>query len=137
YADGQWTLPSNATQPQKDWYADGYSWQTRLWIDDMFMITALQAQAYLATGDEKYIDRTAKEMVLYLDRLQRGNGLFFHAPDAPFFWARGNGWMAVGMAEVLRALPKEARYNVYRERIMTGYQAMMATLLKYQMNDGM
>lgn len=137
YADGQWTLPSNATQSQKDWYADGYSWQTRLWIDDMFMITALQAQAYLATGDEKYIERTAREMVLYLDRLQRDNGLFFHAPDAPFFWARGNGWMAVGMAEVLRILPRETRYNVYRERIMKGFQAMMATLLRYQMNDGM
>lgn len=137
YADGQWTLPSKATQSQKDWYADGYSWQTRLWIDDMFMITALQAQAYLATEDEKYIERTAREMVLYLDRLQRNNGLFFHAPDAPFFWARGDGWMAVGMTEVLRILPKEARYNVYRERIMKGYQQMMTTLLKYQMPDGM
>lgn len=137
YADGQWTLPSKATQSQKDWYEDGYSWQTRLWIDDMFMITALQAQAYLATGDERYIERTAKGMVLYLDRLQRSNGLFFHAPNAPFFWARGDGWMAVGMAEVLRMLPKDARYNVYRERIMNGYQQMMATLLKYQMADGM
>lgn len=137
YADGQWTLPATATPSQKDWHADGYSWQTRLWIDDMFMITALQAQAYLATGDERYIERTAREMVLYLDRLQRDNGLFFHAPDAPFFWARGNGWMAVGMTEVLRILPKAARYHVYRERIMDGYQQMMATLLKYQMPDGM
>ncbi|WEK38295.1 MAG: glycoside hydrolase family 88 protein [Candidatus Pseudobacter hemicellulosilyticus] len=137
YADGQWTLPSKATQAQKDWYADGYSWQTRLWIDDMFMITSLQAQAYLATGDEKYIERTAKEMVLYLDRLQRPNGLFYHAPNAPYYWARGNGWMAVGMAEMLRILPKEARYTVYRERIMKGYQDMMATLLRYQMADGM
>lgn len=137
YADGQWALPSNATQSQKDWHADGYSWQTRLWIDDMFMITALQAQAYLATGEESYIERTAREMVLYLDRLQRGNGLFFHAPDAPFFWARGDGWMAVGMTEVLRILPREASYDVYRKRIMEGYQQMMATLLKYQMSDGM
>lgn len=137
YADGQWTLPSKATQSQKDWHNDGYSWQTRLWIDDMFMITALQAQAYLATGDEKYIERTAREMVLYLDRLQRVNGLFYHAPSAPFFWARGDGWMAVGMTEVLRMLPKEARYNVYRERIMKGYQDMMSTLAMYQIYDGM
>jgi rhamnogalacturonyl hydrolase YesR len=137
YADGQWTLPSNATQSQKDWHNSGYSWQTRLWIDDMFMITALQAQAYLVTGDEKYIERTAREMVLYLERLQRDNGLFYHAPSAPFFWGRGNGWFAVGMAEVLRMLPEDARYDEYRKSIRKGYEKMMAGLLRYQIYDGM
>lgn len=39
---------------------------------------------------------------MYLDELQRTNGLFYHAPDVPYFWGRGNGWMAAGMAEVLR-----------------------------------
>ena len=137
YADGQWALPSKPTASQKDWHDDGYSWQTRLWIDDMFMITALQAQAYLATGDEKYIERTAREVVLYLDRLQRDNGLFYHAPNAPFFWARGDGWMAVGMTEILRILPKTAQYDLYRTRIMKGYKDMMATLLRYQAPGGM
>jgi rhamnogalacturonyl hydrolase YesR len=137
YADGQWTLPSNATQAQTDWHNDGYSWQTRLWIDDMFMITALQAQAYLVTGDEKYIERTAREMVLYLDRLQRDNGLFYHALNAPYYWGRGNGWFAVGMTELLRMLPADERYDVYRTRIMEGYLKMMEGLLRYQIYDGM
>ncbi len=48
------------------------------------MITIVQTQAYKVTGDRKYIDRAAKEMVLYLDELQRPNGLFYHAPDVPF-----------------------------------------------------
>lgn len=137
YADGQWTLPSNASQSEKDWQNRNFSWQTRLWIDDMFMITALQSHAYLATKDEKYIERTAKEMVLYLDELQRDNGLFYHAPSAPFYWGRGNGWMAVGMTEVLRMLPQDSRYNIYRTRIKEGYLRMMASLLKYQFSDGM
>ncbi|MDR1682181.1 MAG: glycoside hydrolase family 88 protein [Candidatus Symbiothrix sp.] len=137
YADGQWTLPSGASQTEKDWHNDGYSWQTRLWIDDMFMITALQAHAYLATGNEKYIDRTAREMVLYLERLQRDNGLFYHAPSAPFFWGRGNGWMAVGMSETLRMLPEDAKYDEYRNKIMEGYLKMMSGLYRYQMSDGM
>lgn len=137
YADGQWTLPANATQAQKEWHDKGYSWQTRLWVDDMFMITALQAQAWLATGNEKYIERTAEEMVLYLDRLQRDNGLFYHAPSAPFFWGRGNGWFAVGMAEVLRMLPESERYDTYRVRIMEGYKKMMEGLVRYQIYDGM
>jgi len=44
-------------------------------------------------------------MVLYLDSLQCPNGLFYHAPDVPFFWSRGNGWMAAGMSELLSSLP--------------------------------
>lgn len=100
----------------------------------MFMITALQAQAYRATGDQKYIDRAAKEMVFYLDQLQKPNGLFYHAPDVPFYWGRGDGWMAVGMAELLRSLPKT---NPNYTRIMKGYKDMMASLLKYQAEDGM
>ena len=100
----------------------------------MFMITAVQSQAYRATGDRKYIDRAAKEMVLYLDTIQLENGLFYHSPEAHFSWARGNGWMAVGMAEVLRMLPKG---SPYKERIMAGYKKMMAALLKNQEADGM
>jgi rhamnogalacturonyl hydrolase YesR len=134
YADGQWTLPENPNETEKEWHDKGYSWQTRLWIDDMFMITAVQANAYLATGDKKYIDRAAEEMILYLDEIQRDNGLFHHAPNAPFFWGRGNGWMAVGMSELLRMLPKD---NPHKDRIKAAYTKMMETLLRYQAYDGM
>jgi unsaturated rhamnogalacturonyl hydrolase len=134
YADTQWTLPEGAKPEEKKLADKGFSWQTRIWIDDMFMITAVQAQAYRVTGEKKYIDRAAKEMVLYLDTIQLENGLFYHSPEAHYSWARGNGWMAVGMAEILRILPKD---NPNRTRIMEGYHKMMAALLKYQDEDGM
>ncbi|HYO09600.1 MAG TPA: glycoside hydrolase family 88 protein [Tepidisphaeraceae bacterium] len=135
--DGQWGQPTGrgTTQPQAhEWARKGFTWQTRLWIDDMYMITAAQAQAYRATGDRAYLDRAAKEMVLYLDELQRPNGLFFHAPDVPFFWGRGDGWVAAGMAELLRDLPAD---HPDRPRIMKGYHLMMAALLKHQDKSGM
>lgn len=134
YADTQWELPKDAKPEEKAYHDRGYTWQTRIWIDDMFMITAVQAQAYRATGDEKYINRAAKEMVLYLDSIQLKNGLFYHSPEAHYSWGRGNGWMAVGMAELLRILPKS---NPNREQIMAGYKKMMAALLRYQTADGM
>jgi len=133
YADTQWTLPEGAKPDEKKLTDQSFSWQTRIWIDDMFMITAVQAQAYRATGEKKYIDRAAKEMVLYLDTIQLKNGLFYHSPNAHYSWGRGNGWMAVGMAEILRILPKD---NPNRDRIMDGYHKMMAALLKYQEPDG-
>ena len=45
YADGQWVMPPAPTQEQRGWQEKGYSWQTRLWVDDMFMITELQAHS--------------------------------------------------------------------------------------------
>jgi Predicted unsaturated glucuronyl hydrolase involved in regulation of bacterial surface properties, and related proteins len=124
WADRQWENP----QP------DGLSGETRYWIDDMYMLTILQLEAYRATGDKKYLDRDANEMVAYLDKLQQPNGLFFHAPDVPFYWGRGDGWVAAGMAEMLRSLPED---HQQRARIMKGYHLMMAALLKYQGKDGM
>jgi len=135
-ADKQWAAPGGPrAKPESYYYYNkGMTWQTRMWIDDMFMITAVQAQAYRATGDTVYINRAAREMVLYLDTLQMPNGLFYHAPDVPFFWGRGDGWMAVGMSELLSSLPKN---NPNYTRIMSGYKLMMASLLKHQAEDGM
>ncbi|HIZ91894.1 MAG TPA: glycoside hydrolase family 88 protein [Candidatus Bacteroides merdavium] len=133
YADTQWVLPQNANETEKKWHKKGYSWQTRLWIDDMYMITIVQAEAYHVTGDKKYINRAAEEMVLYLDEIQRENGLFYHAPDVPFYWGRGDGWMAVGMTELLLNLPES---DTNYQRIYKGYRLMMESLKKYVNQDG-
>lgn len=133
-ADAQWEPPKSNTGKAKEYHDRGLTKQTRLWIDDMYMITAVQSQAYRATNDRKYIERAAKEMVFYLDKLQRLNGLFYHAPDAPFYWGRGNGWVAAGMTELLRSLPAD---NPDRPRILQGYERMMSTLRYYQADSGM
>jgi unsaturated rhamnogalacturonyl hydrolase len=124
WADRQWENPR----------PDGLSSETRFWVDDMYMLAMLQLEAFRATGDRMYLDRDAKEMVAYLDALQQPNGLFYHAPDVPFYWGRGDGWFAAGMAEILRDLPKD---HPQRARILEGYRKMMASLLKYQGKDGM
>ncbi|MFO1478171.1 MAG: glycoside hydrolase family 88 protein [Verrucomicrobiota bacterium] len=123
-ADKQWAQ----TTP------DGLTSEARYWIDDMFMITAVQVQAYRATGKAEYIDRAARTMAAYLDRLQQTNGLFFHAPDSQFFWSRGNGWVAAGMTELLRSMPAD---HPQRERVMSGYRKMMAGLLPLQGPNGL
>ncbi|MGH9818955.1 MAG: glycoside hydrolase family 88/105 protein [Pyrinomonadaceae bacterium] len=123
-ADKQWQDPT----------ADGITAEARYWTDDMYMITAVQMQAYRATHDKKYLERAAKTMVAYLDKLQQPNGLFYHAPDAQFYWGRGNGWEAAGMAELLLSMPKD---HSLRPRILQGYTKMMESLLKYQGDDGL
>ena len=155
YADTQWREPpANYKDLMPKWLrngdhypsdadlkrylAEGYSPQTRLWIDDMYMITVLQTQAYRATGKRTYLSRAVKEALLYLDRLQLKDGpvagLFYHAPDVKYVWGRGDGWMAAGMPLILKHL--NAREGDYH-KILEGYQRMMAALLKYQREDGL
>ena len=73
FADRQWEGAS----------ADGMTKEARYWVDDMYMLPLVELQAYRATGDRAYLDRTAFAMTSYLDSLQQPSGLFYHAPDTP------------------------------------------------------
>jgi rhamnogalacturonyl hydrolase YesR len=123
-ADNQWKNPM----------PNGLTKQTRYWIDDVWMIGSLQVVAYRAVGKDIYLKRAATEIDAYLKRLQQPEGLFYHGENAPFFWGRGNGWVAAGLAELLTELPES---NPYYTSILAGYKKMMNALLKYQAEDGM
>jgi rhamnogalacturonyl hydrolase YesR len=123
-ADGQWANP----------LADGLTDQTRFWIDDIWMIGSLQVQAFRATGKGVYLDRAAREIGAYVRKLQQPGGLFHHGENAPFFWGRGNGWVAAGLAELLSELPAE---NPHYSSLLAAYLRMMNALLRYQAKDGM
>ncbi len=123
-ADLQWENP----------LPNGLTNQTRYWIDDIWMINSLQVQAYRATGNTIYLEKAALETNAYLKKLQQPNGLFHHGENAPFYWGRGNGWVAAGLAELLSELPDN---NPYYNTILTGYRKMMDALVKYQTDNGM
>lgn len=124
FADRQWKNP----------LPNGLTPESRFWIDDMYMVTILQVEAYRATNKSEYIDRAAAEMVAYLKKLQQPNGLFFHADDVPIVWSRGDGWVASGMTELLISLPEN---HPMRAEILNAYRKMMSALLQFQGKDGM
>jgi len=124
FADDQW----------KDPLPDGMTNQTRYWIDDVWMIGSLQIQAYRVTKKMIYLERAAMSTDAYLHKLQQPNGLFFHGIDAHFFWGRGNGWVAAGLAELLSELPET---NPHYPSIVQVYKKMMDALILYQAEDGM
>ena len=147
FATMQWAKPLKGAPPRfvhgghnlpweerLDLWNRGYTAETRFWIDDMYMITLLQTEGARATGKSEYVERAAKETVLYLEKLQKPNGLFEHGLKAPFYWCRGNGWVAGGMALILRNLSSKSPHHA---PIMAGYRKMMATLLRFQKPDGL
>jgi len=115
--------------------------QVRHAIDDMFMMTILQVEAYRALKAspkpeeaQARLDFMAPIMVDYL-KAQKDNGLFLHNDtQGPVHWGRGNGWFAAGMAEILKDLPSsKPEYAT----ILAGYKKMMAGLLKVQSESGL
>ncbi len=114
--------------------ADGLTELARFWVDDMYMVGSLQVQAYRSTGDRVYLDRAAHFLRVYVDTLQRSNGLFHHREDAPFFWGRGNGWAVAALTEVLLVLPEE---HPDHAPLMEAFRQMMQTLASFQGEDGM
>ena len=124
YADSQWAKTDST----------GLTTQARWWVDDMYMIGMLQLSAYRATGDKKYLDRASNMLASYLPKLQQPNGLFLHGPGAPFYWCRGNGWVAAILGEILTDLPTiDPNYKL----ILTAYLKMMEALVKFQSDNGM
>ena len=83
-----------------------------VWLDDMFM--GIPAVAYMGklTGDVKYYDEAARQVLQFADRMWvKERQLFRHGwveemePHPAFFWGRANGWAILTLCEVLDVLP--------------------------------
>ena len=100
--------------------------------EDMFMCGAVLGRAFRLTGEGRYLGLLTQFL---LDcGIQQGNGLFWHCRSAPYFWGRGNGFAAMGLAETLTYLPED--YPV-REAILDMYLAHMEALRRFQQPSGM
>lgn len=143
YADAEWEEPlegkvseAHGNFPwakQHELWDEGLSAQARLWIDDLYMITLLQVQAFRATGDKKYLDRAVRTMKYYLPLVMQENGLCYHAPDVPYVWGRGMGWVAAGLTLLLENMEEK---NSDRDLFLQYYRTMTSTLLSCQRKNG-
>jgi rhamnogalacturonyl hydrolase YesR len=100
------------------------------WTDDMFLGTITASLA----GDAEGLDAATRLVTDYAGRLQRPEGIFDHAPDAPVPWGRGNGFAALGLAELLTALPTA---HGARSAVLDIYRRQMDGMRNHQAPDGM
>ena len=100
------------------------------WTDDMFLGTIAASLSADAGG----LDAAARLVTSYAGRLQQADGIFHHAADAPVAWGRGNGFAALGLAELLTALPAD---HPARPAVFDIYRRQMAGLREHQAPDGM
>jgi unsaturated rhamnogalacturonyl hydrolase len=119
-------LASDAASLAASIKPDGVAQYGQGWTDDMFMASSILSR----TGN---VDAAAKLLVSYASRLQRPDGLFNHAVDGPAAWGRGNGFAALGLIEVLTAMPDA---HPSRVALLDVYRRLMAAAKAQQSPDG-
>lgn len=100
------------------------------WTDDMFMAGSVLSRAP-TNGDRA--DALRRVLLTGIEKLQREDGLFIHAPKGPHAWGRGNGFALLGLTEALTYQPSDWRP---RAEVLAAYRTHVAALARHQSDDG-
>jgi rhamnogalacturonyl hydrolase YesR len=104
--DGTFWRP-NSTDVAKVWKPG------TIWIDDLYMSCPFLVRWARFTGDPRYLDDAARQIINMASRTQDADGIWFHAfavnegAHSPLKWGRANGWAMVATVEVLSVLPSD------------------------------
>jgi len=117
--------------------------QTWTWCDALFMAPPVYLKLNSITGDSiyfKFMDKHFKASYNHL--YDSDEGLFFR-DDSYFgkkedngekiFWGRGNGWVAAGLANILKLLPGTSEYRPFYEDL---FIKLCSKLAGMQNRDG-
>ena len=114
------------------------------WCDALFMAPAGLAEMSVITGDHKYLDAMDREWSLTQQHLFDPKQKLFYrdatflgkleSNGEPIFWARGNGWVLAGIANVLKAMPKD---DPLRPKYEALFRQMAARIAELQQADGL
>jgi unsaturated rhamnogalacturonyl hydrolase len=130
---------------RQDRLPDGTLWRSKVmggtvWPDDLYMGGVFLVRYGSYTGDQKFIDDAAGQIIHQAALEQDTDGLWFHGyfvsekKHAPFKWSRGNGWAMVTIVETLSAMPQN---NPLRPALLNILRKQVEGLKKVQAPDGM
>lgn len=112
-----------------------------VWADDLYMSVPFLANMGVLTGDNKYFDDAARQLLQMAERLYvPEKELFDHGwsvtsgdYDPRFYWGRANGWTLMAMAELLSLMPDNHKD---RDEILHLYRSMVRNLAGLQDGTG-
>lgn len=112
-----------------------------LWLDDLYMSVPALAQAGKLTGERRYFDDAAKQILQFAQRMfVKERGLFMHGwiedmdPHPVFHWGRANGWAILAMTELLSVMPED---HPDRAKVLELYRAHARGLAATQGHAGL
>jgi rhamnogalacturonyl hydrolase YesR len=112
-----------------------------LWVDDLYMSVSFLARMGEMTGEAKYFDDAAQQVVNFHKYLfDKRKGLMYHCWYSDVnrpgiaFWGRGNGWALLAQVDLLDRLPKG---HVQRDTLLALLQQHILGVAQYQGGDGL
>ncbi len=111
-----------------------------LWGDDLYMSCIFLVKMGQLTGEQKYFDDAAKQVINFTKYLYNSNDqLYNHAyilptkEHTPAYWGRANGWIMMAQVELLNVLPKNHPKRVELLEILKQH---IRGIVKYQGGTG-
>ena len=112
-----------------------------LWADDLYMSVSFLSRLGELTGNNKYFDDAAKQVINFHKYLfDEGKGLMYHnwytdtKQHGAAFWGRANGWAMLAQIDLLERLPAE--YPL-RDTLLTLFKKHIRGISKYQSENGL
>ena len=112
-----------------------------VWLDDLYMSVPCLAQMAVLTGDRRYFDEAARQILRFYVKMHVSTtNLWRHgwvqemSPHPTFHWARANGWALMAMAELLTELPLD---HYQRANLLTVFREHAAALRRFQAPSGL
>lgn len=112
-----------------------------VWADDLFMSVPFLVRLGKLTGENKYFDDAALQIINFNKYLNdSSNGLYKHCwynnskTQSSVNWGRANGWIIWATTEALLNIPSDHKsYN----QILSMYKNHIDAILTFQNEDGM
>ena len=112
-----------------------------VWADDLFMSSPFLLRYAKLTGEDKYYDDAANQILLFNDKLFDPElNIYYHGwfsdtkENTAVHWGRANGWIIWAVTEALMYLPEDHKdYN----KILAIYKKYIDSIIKYQDASGM
>jgi rhamnogalacturonyl hydrolase YesR len=122
-------------------FVRGFPKRWTLWADDLYMGVPFLARMAVLTGDGRYFDDAARQVINFHRYLfDARTGLMTHnwysEPPRPgvAFWGRANGWAVVAQVELLDRIPAG---HPQRDTLLTLLRRHLVGLARYQGREGL
>ncbi|SHE44666.1 Rhamnogalacturonyl hydrolase YesR [Dysgonomonas macrotermitis] len=115
--------------------------ENTIWADDLFMAISFLCRMGKMTGDVKYFDDAANQVLNYTKYLWHpGKQIYYHCYHTDTkelgvaHWSRANGWMLMAQADLLTMLPKD---HPKRAALIENFKQQVSGVARYQGKNGL
>lgn len=112
-----------------------------VWADDAYMATSFLTRMGKFTGDQRYFNEAAKQLILMDSYLwDETKGLYYHCYYADLdrngvaYWGRANGWITISLADLIEAMPAD---HPQRDELIEMLEKQLVGASRWQNANGM